>query len=168
MKQIFFAIAFISIILSSCSSGTSKKSNIKDKSPKESIKVVLVDSILATPEKYLEKTVSIQGLVIHTCKHSGKKMFLAGADKNRFVKVIAGNSISIFGKELEGETVIATGKITIMEKSDEKHKDQDKKEEHKEHDEKTTSKDSTSGEGCATETKIKRYEMTCDSYSVVK
>lgn len=168
MKQLITVIAFISIIFSSCSSGTSKKSAVKDKSSKESINVVLVDSILATPEKYLEKTVSIQGLVIHTCKHSGKKMFLAGADKRTFVKVIAGNTISIFGKELEGETVIATGKITIMENSGEKPKDHNKNEEHKEHDEKTTSKDSSTGEGCATESKIKKYEMTCDSFSVVK
>ncbi len=169
MRNLFLTFALVTIFISCNSTSGKKSSTTAEPSQTSELNAVIeVDTLLANPNIYLDQTVSIKGLVVHTCKHSGKKMFLAGSDKSVYVKVVAGNNISIFGKELEGETVVATGKITIMEKSGEKHKDQNNKEEHKEHDEKITSKDSTSGEGCATETKIKRYEMTCDSYSVVK
>ncbi len=167
MKQIITVIAFISIVFSSCNSSTSKNSNLKNNTSKENIDIVLVDSILASPEKYLGKTVNIQGLVVHTCKHSGKKMFLVGTDKDSPVKVIAGKDITLFEQTLEGETVIATVKIRLMEGVGEKHGDHKEEGEHENHADETTSKDSTNG-GCAAETNIKKYEMVCDKFSVVE
>ena len=43
--------------------------------------IVSVDSVQKNPEKYFDKTIEIRGRVIHTCKVSGKKMFLAGSDE---------------------------------------------------------------------------------------
>jgi len=169
MRNLF--IAALTIILLSCNSSTNKKSQkTQEATANPEQKIVLVDSLLVTPENYLEKTISIKGLVVHTCKQTGKKMFLVGTDKNSPIKVVAGNSISLFEQSLEGETVIATGKITLMEESGEKHEDHKEHQgegEHKNHSDETTSKDSTNG-GCAGETNIKRYEMICDEFSVVK
>ena len=162
MKNLLFTTA-LALVLFSCNSTSNKKSATDSQADKSEqvTTAVEVDSILANPAKYLEKNISIKGLVIHTCRHTGKKMFLAGSDKNTFVKVIVGNNISTFGQELEGETVIATGKLAMIGTEDEqKHKE-------KEHDNSVESKDSSSA-GCVTETKIKNYEMTCSAFSVVK
>ncbi len=171
MKNILFVTA-LALILFSCGSGSNKNSTT-DSQADQTDKVstaVEVDSILANPGNYLEKTVSIKGLVVHTCRQTGKKMFLIGSDKNSPIKVVAGNNISLFEQSLEGETVIATGKITLMEGSGENHKnnkEHQEKGEHNNHSEETTSSDSTTG-GCAAETNNKRYEMVCDVFSVVK
>jgi len=159
MKHISYIILFASLIFSSCNSSQSKKSAAK--SNKKSLEVVDVDQVLASPEKYLEKTVSIKGLVVHTCKHSGKKMFLAGTDKNKYVKVIAGPSISRFDQSLEGEDVVATGTLTLLDESNEKH------EEKGERRMKQADASQDTKAGCETETKIRKYQMVCDNFSVV-
>ncbi len=164
MKNLFLIAALVTIFVS-CNSSSEKKKNTTAEPTQtaELTAVVEVDTILANPNIYLDKTISIKGLVVHTCKHSGKKMFLAGSDKSVYVKVVAGNNISIFGKELEGETVVATGKLTLIEEEGEKHSEEGAKTEVNESD----SSDSTTA-SCATETKIKNYEMICDAFSVVK
>jgi aspartyl-tRNA synthetase len=161
MKQIAHIIVFASLLFSSCNSTPSKKE--KTEAAENKIAVVDVDSILASPEKYIEKTVSIKGLVVHTCKHSGKKMFLAGTDKNKYVKVIAGPSISRFDQSLEGETVVSTGKLTLLDETQEKHEETG---ERKMKTAETSGKDTTTA-GCVTETKIKNYQMVCDGFEVV-
>ena len=160
MKHISYIILFASLIFSSCNSSQSKKSAAK--SNKKSLEVVDVDQVLASPEKYLEKTVSIKGLVVHTCKHSGKKMFLAGTDKNKYVKVIAGPSISRFDQSLEGEDVVATGTLTLLDESQEKHEGSGERRMKQ-----TDASQDTSKADCETETKIRKYQMICDNFSVV-
>lgn len=53
----------------------------------------------------LDQTVSIEGTVMHVCKHGGKKMFLN--DDN--VKIIASEKIGVFDSALEGSTVTVKG-----------------------------------------------------------
>jgi aspartyl-tRNA synthetase len=162
MKTIF-TLLFVSVfIFTSCNSATNSGKNKEDKSSKTvAAGAVYVDDLLSDPGKYLEKKVSIKGLVVHTCKHSGKKMFLAGTDKNKFVKVIAGPSISRFDQSLEGETVVATGTLTLLDESQEKHGTG----EHLMKTGEESGSDSTAG--CKTETKIKNYQMVCDGFEVV-
>ena len=168
MKNFIFITA-LTFIFFSCNSSSNKKSNTTNEAvnTEETTATVEIDSLLANPNIYLNKTITITGLVVHTCKHSGKKMFLIGTDKDSPVKVIAGNNITLFEQTLEGETVIATGKIRLMEENGEKHEDHKEEGDHKNHADETTSKDSTNG-GCAAETNIKKYEMACDEFSIVK
>ncbi|MBI9064552.1 MAG: OB-fold nucleic acid binding domain-containing protein [Marinilabiliaceae bacterium] len=107
-----------------------------------------VDAIFSTPDKFVDKTVSLKGRVVHTCKKSGKKMFLAGTDENKLVRIEAGDDISRFEESLEGEIVVATGKLTAF----------------------TLETDHDHAEGgdhnCTTEDKSKDYKMICSSFSV--
>ncbi|NPA37799.1 MAG: hypothetical protein GXO47_13220 [Chlorobi bacterium] len=161
MKHLAYIIVFASLLTTSCNTQKPKQNN--DKKSENTITAIDVDSVLASPEKYIEKTVSIKGLVVHTCKHSGKKMFLAGSDKNKYVKVIAGPTISRFDQSLEGETVIATGTLTLLDETQEKHESTGE--------EKVkvaeASQDTTTA-GCVTETKIKNYQMVCDGYKIAE
>ena len=108
--------------------------------------------------------VSIKGLIVHTSKHIGKKMFLTGTDKNKYVKVIADPSISHFDQSLEGENVVATVKLTLLDETQEKNEGTGERIMEMAE---TSSQDTTTA-GCVTETKIKNYQMICDEFNVVE
>jgi hypothetical protein len=110
--------------------------------------IVSVDSVQKNPEKYFDKTIALQGRVIHTCKVSGKKMFLAGKDDQNLIRVNAGDNISRFDESLQGEIVIAKGVLTpVTEVVVDKEKDG-----------KTS---------CVTESKAKQYVLACTEFEVM-
>ncbi|TAJ15669.1 hypothetical protein DMA11_00240 [Marinilabiliaceae bacterium JC017] len=162
MKKLIFGFA-LSIAVLACSTNAKQKSaeqstccsdeTVKTETPccngntktTETIEAS-IDDIFATPEKYLNKTVKIKGRVIHTCRKSGKKMFLAGTDKNKLVKVFAGENIARFEETLEGEMVVAQGKLTVLI---EEHEEGDNHE-------------------CTTENKSKDYQLACMSFTIAE
>lgn len=110
--------------------------------------VVSVDSVQKNPEKYFDKTIALQGRVIHTCKVSGKKMFLSGSDDQNLIRINAGDNISRFDESLQGEIVIAKGVLTpLTEVVADKEKDG-----------KTV---------CVTEGKAKQYVLACTEFEVM-
>jgi hypothetical protein len=71
-----------------------------------------------TPEKFQEvavnnvgKEVEIQGMVVHVCKHGGKKLFIVGEDPEKRVKITTSDKVSVFQPELEGSTIWVKGII---------------------------------------------------------
>ena len=110
--------------------------------------IVSVDSVQKNPEKYFDKTIEIRGRVIHTCKVSGKKMFLAGSDEQNLIRVNAGESISRFDESLQGEIVLAKGVLTpVIDAVVDKEKD--------------------GKTACVTEGKAKQYVLACSEFEVV-
>ena len=110
--------------------------------------IVSVDSVQKNPERYFDKTIAVQGRVIHTCKVSGKKMFLAGSDQENLIRINAGDNISRFDESLQGEIVIAKGVLTpVIEPVAEMEKDG-----------KTP---------CVTEAKAKQYVLACSEFEVM-
>lgn len=109
--------------------------------------VVSVDSVQKNPEKYFDKTIALKGRVVHTCKVSGKKMFLAGSDEQQLIRVNAGGNISRFDESLQGEIVIAVGELTPLTDNGEKN-------------------DSTGKATCITENKSKQYVLACSTFEV--
>lgn len=63
---------------------------------------------------YVGKEVQLSGLVNHTCKHGGKRMFLIDPETEQTVKIEAGEDITSFDAELEGSEVIVTGIINEL------------------------------------------------------
>ncbi len=57
------------------------------------------------------KEIIITGIVDHTCKHSGKRMFLMDEKSEAALKVEAGKNISTFDASLTGNTVEVLGLI---------------------------------------------------------
>ena len=109
--------------------------------------IVAVDSVQKHPEKYFDKTIALQGRVVHTCKVSGKKMFLAGSDDQNLIRINAGEKISRFDETLQGEIVIAKGVLTpITEVANDKEKD--------------------GKTACVTEAKTKKYLLECSEFEI--
>ena len=108
--------------------------------------VVSVDSVQKNPEKYFDQNIALKGRVVHTCKVSGKKMFLTGSDENQLIRVNAGDNISRFDESLQGEMVIVMGILTPVV-------------------DEMAEKDST-GKICITEGKAKQYVLACSTFEV--
>ena len=81
---------------------------------------VAVDSkeIAITPENFQEfavnnvgKEVEIEGMVVHVCRHGGKKLFIIGADPEKRVKITTSEKVNVFEPELEGSTIFVKGII---------------------------------------------------------
>lgn len=163
MKKITFYLG-IALIFAACNSTQSKSDKTTEAKggSKEATKTeaccdkdtkvtdATIDAIFATPEKFVDKTVNLKGRVVHTCKKSGKKMFLAGTDENKLVRIEAGDDISRFEESLEGEMVVATGKLTVfVNETDHDHAE-------------------GGDHNCTTEDNSKDYQMVCSSFSVVQ
>lgn len=56
-------------------------------------------------ENLVDQTVTMEGTVMHVCKHGGKKMFI---NEDR-IKVIASEKLAAFDTEWEGSTMVITG-----------------------------------------------------------
>ncbi len=114
MKKTFFLLAIIAFIFfnnTGCKNGA--------KQATDSTKVgMTVDSFLLSPEKWAGKDIVIVGTVSHVCKHSGKKLFLFGADAEKTVKVNAGGEFATFDIKYEGNDIELTGTVVEDEKID--------------------------------------------------
>lgn len=108
MRKILFFVAFIGLIASCSNQGTEKDT----KSPGV---VITVDELLANPENYLEKEVTITGLVTHVCKHGGQKLFIAGEQEGITLRINTSDEISEFQLDMEGNTVLFTGVVKEMD-----------------------------------------------------
>jgi len=110
--------------------------------------IVSVDSVQKNPEKYFDKTIVLQGRVVHTCKVTGKKMFVAGSDEQNLIRINAGENISKFDESLQGEIVKAKGVLTPLTDN--------------------VSDIEKSGKTvCVTESKAKQYVLDCSEFEVV-
>ena len=117
MKKIT-VLALISFIL--VSAGT-----LFAQDSKKSVQMTATsDSKVVTiaPEKFQEyaaenvgKEVEIQGMVVHVCKHGGKKMFIIGEDPEKRVKITASDKVNVFEPEFEGSTIMVVGIIEPIE-----------------------------------------------------
>lgn len=151
MKKILFVFAAL-IVFSSCNFSGSKEAS-SDKCCSSELKsahaeALSVEDLLASPDEFIGKTISLKGLCVHTCKHSGKKMFLQGIDEDQLILVLADGELSGFEKEITGSQIIVTGLLTAKEVEAENH------EEGETH-------------SCETDSKSKSYQIACTSYKII-
>jgi len=100
MKQLLaLSLAFF-LLLTACS---------KEESPKTEAKKVSVDELASGLYDYDGGLVEIEGVCVHVCSHSGKKMFLVGDNPDNRFLIFADEGIAGFPKELEGSKVVAVG-----------------------------------------------------------
>jgi hypothetical protein len=108
-----FSIGIIALILSACNMGS------KGLDPGDAVKVG-VASFETQAAGLVEKTVIIEGTVLHTCKHGGKRMFLVDGNDSVRVEVTAGKDIPKFDEKLIGSRLRVLG-VLKEEKIDEKY-----------------------------------------------
>ncbi len=118
MKNLFFlfSIVVISTFNFSCNnaSNTSNTDSL-------STSTILVDSFIASPEKWANQEITIKGSVSHVCRHSGKKLFLFDKNPDATIKINAGGQFSVFDIALEGSDVEVKGKVIEDSRIDEQY-----------------------------------------------
>lgn len=87
MKKTIFSIVLAIMALSFAACGT--KSSDSNEAPLA--KVLTVDTILASPEGYLDSLITFEGVCSHACKHGATKIFVLGNGDNALLRVEAGD-----------------------------------------------------------------------------
>jgi hypothetical protein len=104
-KSIVLAL-FVLFFLSSCSKESSEPKNAGTEK-----KVYSVEDLMSDSFEYKAGLVTVKGLCVHVCAHSGKKMFLTGANPDNKIIIFTSDDISAFDKKYEGSTLEVTGTL---------------------------------------------------------
>jgi hypothetical protein len=106
MKRILSCIFILSMLaFVACDSGTK---SAEKKIPTDTVKVT-VASFQKQADTLIERHVIIEGTVLHTCKHGGKRMFLVDGNDSVSVEVTTGPTITKFDESLIGSRLRITG-----------------------------------------------------------
>ena len=85
MKRFFEILAVISVIFALFSCDGKKNAEVEQEAPEA--KVLQVDDALAKMDAMVGDTVEVEGVCMHLCRHSGRKMFLMGSDDTQILRV---------------------------------------------------------------------------------
>ncbi len=91
---------------------TDAEKNVQE--PEEELVTLSIADFDEQAANYVGKEVQISGLVNHTCKHGGKRMFIIDEETEQTVKVEAGENIASFNADLEGSDVLVTGIVNEL------------------------------------------------------
>ncbi len=103
----FFAVIFLFISFS-CNN-TQNNTSEKENTENTNVTQLSISDFMTLTDKYVNKEISIQGIVGHVCKHSGKRMFIIGQNSEQRVKIVTGKDINSFDISLEGKKVKVQG-----------------------------------------------------------
>jgi len=101
----FISLLFVLSLLVSCGQESRKSRNTTD----QELMPVTVNEIISDAGPFIDQAVTINGTVVHVCRHGGQRMFIIGEQGEDRVRITTGEDIAEFDIELEGETVEVTG-----------------------------------------------------------
>lgn len=135
MKLQAFAVLMVALMAFSCTNKKQTDKKAKEDQNQDQVEVVKVTQVTNQPDSYLDKKITVKGMVTHVCRHGGKKLHISASDSDKKLRIKAGENMSAFERELEGSTVEVTGKF-IEERIDQAYIEKLKKggsEEHHDH-----------------------------------
>lgn len=112
MFRNFLVLSAIIAILTSCGAkkGQDDQASLADSTEIQPIMLAVADFDSVAPT-LVDKPVKIKGMVSHTCRHGGKRLFLIDTNPDIGVEVTAGDKITKFEQEMEGSDVLVSGII---------------------------------------------------------
>ena len=118
LKNVFMilvAAAFLMACGSQSSSDQSDQTTATEETVTETGPMVLsLAEFQEKAENIVGKEVTLEGNVIHVCKHGGKKMFITADDPDVRIKITTGEEMAAFDTELEGSYVKVRGIVEEM------------------------------------------------------
>lgn len=106
LKNLLFLLAISGVFFTSCNQ--SAKDNAASLTDTITVTVASFDT---SAHSYVDRYVWIEGTVLHTCKHGGKRMFLADGNDSITVEVTTGPDIVKFDETLIGSRVKVLGTL---------------------------------------------------------
>jgi hypothetical protein len=113
MKK-FLTIITFALCLTACgnkSANTNDVASDEKTTADSNLPVYELDDLLAVVDQQVNKKVTVKGFVTHTCKHAGKRCFIAGKNENASMRVEAGGDIGGFNRELVGSELAIKGTV---------------------------------------------------------
>lgn len=98
-------MSILFVLAVSCGQQTNNTTDLSELEVSE----VTVEALLADASPFIEKPVSIQGTVVHVCRHGGQRLFVVGEDGEDRFRITVGENISEFDVELEGSKIEVNG-----------------------------------------------------------
>lgn len=95
--------------MTSCGNGKSGENNARQ-TETVSASALEVDQLLMQADSLAGKTVTVEGVCTHTCKHGARKIFLMGSDDTQVIRIEAGD-LGAFTPECVNSIVRVTGKL---------------------------------------------------------
>ncbi len=133
MNLRIMALAIVTLMAFSCSNKKQNEQEATDgKENKEKTEVLKISEIFEEPENYVDKQITVKGMVVHVCQHGGKKLHVSETGSEQKLRIKAGKDMSPFEQEIEGSEVQITGKFT-EERIDQDYIDKLKKGDSEEH-----------------------------------
>lgn len=77
--------------------------------------IVEVNDFQEKAGEMIGQEVTIEGTIMHVCKHGGQKMFITADNPDFRVKITPGEEMAAFTPEMEGGYVIVTGIVEEIE-----------------------------------------------------
>jgi hypothetical protein len=103
MKKSMLFMILSAFVLFGCNLGSGEKTA-------EAVLISVLNFEKSAPAN-VDKAVVIEGTVLHTCKHSGKRMFLVDGSDSIRVEITAGKNIAKFDEKLVGSRVKVYGTL---------------------------------------------------------
>lgn len=75
---------------------------------------ISVEEFFQKASSLTDKKVEVTGLIVHTCRHSGKRAHIVGKDAEKKLKLELVGDAPKFDKEMEGKTVVAEGTVKAL------------------------------------------------------
>ncbi|MFA6233915.1 MAG: hypothetical protein WC824_06975 [Bacteroidota bacterium] len=100
MKQIF-ALAIIAMLFTACGQK-------QDGENADAGDIMTVSQLLAGPEKFIGKEITLIGTVTHVCKEGGRRIHITDLKPNVKIRIEAPKDMPSFARELEGSDVVVT------------------------------------------------------------
>lgn len=110
MKKVTF-IFVLSTLLLSLNSCQNKNKNKNTEDQQTETATLSVDELLDKAESLTDKTVTVEGVCTHICKHGGRKIFLMGSDDTKNIRIESTEQTGAFKQECVNSMVSVTGKL---------------------------------------------------------
>jgi hypothetical protein len=113
-----FVFAAVLIFTNACNETKQKNENQTD-TVENSTNYLSVDDVFAQGDSLANKTIHVEGIIEHVCKHTWKRFNIIGENENQFIKIKLGDNFQTIDASILGKTAKVTGKL-IPIKMDEK------------------------------------------------
>ncbi len=109
-----FKKLFISLTILLLVAGCAQNEAPKEAEAKEEIISVVVDTFLENAAEMIDKKIKVEGTIVHTCRHGGKRAHIIGTNPEVKLKLETTDLVEKFNKEMEGNEVTAEGIVKSL------------------------------------------------------
>jgi hypothetical protein len=110
MKKTIFPFMIL-LILAGCGNRGSQQQPAATESSIQAEAALDIARLMAMASENVDKEITIEGVVTHVCKHSGKRCFIKDTTTNTSIRVEAKGEIGGFNSELSGSAILVQGII---------------------------------------------------------